>query len=118
MINNYFYVCFSNHLEFEDLKLNVEKKFSTSKNSKIVFGYGNNRIITYQDCWFAIFHIDIKFPNYELYVTKVLKKISTGNISLESLKKNKEIEVILGENKGVISCGLSQILKLYRENRD
>lgn len=117
MLTNSFSKSYSDYSEFEKLKLQVETSFFTRKNTIIVFCYKNDRIISYKNSWFAIIK-DIKFPNYDHYIIKLLERISTGKISLDSLKRNKEIEVVFVKNKGIIYCDSTLIQRIHFEYRN
>ena len=108
--------------EFIKIKKQVENSFSIESEKTIIYSYGDECIICLDNHWFAILQIDLKFNrdnignfkhrNYSINVLKVLYKISEETKFLENLKKNKEIHVVESNNKSILYCNYSQIIKM------
>lgn len=108
--------------EFIKIKKQIENSFSKESEKTIIYSCGDECIICLENKWFAMLKIDLKFDKYNIgnlphrdYLTKSLKalyKIPKEPEFLENLKKNKEINVIVKNNKSILYCNYSQIIKM------
>jgi hypothetical protein len=108
--------------EFIKIKKQIENSFSIESEKTIIYSCGDEHIICLENKWFAMLQIDLKFDKYNIgnlphrdYLTKSLKalyKIPKEPQFLKIFKKNKEINVILENNKSILYCNYSQIIKM------
>ena len=97
---------------FSIIKNQVEKSFSIEEERNIVCHYKKECIISLNDKWFAIFNVEGKPLDYKFFTLKVLHKIFEENIYIEDLKKQNKINIVKGNNKGILYCDYSQIEKM------
>ena len=97
---------------FRIIKDQVEKNFSIEDERNIVCRYKKECIISLNNKWFAIFNIEGKPLDYKFFTLKVLHKIFEENIYVEDLKKQNKINIVKGNNKGILYCDYSEIEKM------